>query len=207
MLRFLLLPALLLCASVANAAPSVFVKSERNGVWWNGEISARVLGKSAGSTTVEKLNEFIEETVIYYSYAVCSLESVSSDTFVGMDRNSQASIDAYKPYTWQTHSSAPDGRRILGQIVVFEGCEQGDISGAALLVTDADTGQILRWQPVGYYDTDQDRYQPVWVLFLRPKDNDGEELFSTSMCLECGDRTYLYYDVTRKHVYSEHNGH
>lgn len=207
MLRFLLVPALFLGTSVANAAPSVFVKSEPNGMWWNGEITARVIGKSSGSTTVEKLNAYIDETIAYYSYSVCSLDSVSSETFVGMDRQTQAEIDMYKPYTWEVTSIAPDGRKIRGQIVVYEGCETADPRGAALLVTDADTGQILRWQTFGYYDSEKDAYQPIWVVFIKPREDSSDELFSTSICLECGDATYHYYDISRKHVYFEHNGH
>ncbi|WP_132469813.1 hypothetical protein [Novosphingobium sp. ST904] len=188
-----------------NAAPSVFVKKEPNSMWWDGAMNARILGQAAGPVTVKKLSDFIGETMIYYSYTVCSLEPVGPDTFGGIDRDTQTEIDGYKAQSsWRAESVAPGGRRILGQSVVFEGCDDGP-RGAALLVTDTMTGEILRWQPMGNYTDNAGREVPIWVMFLDPKQ--GEELFSTSLCRECGDRTHIYYDITRKHVYAEHNGH
>lgn len=189
----------------AAAAPSVFVKSEPNMMWWDGAMNARILGKAAGPVTTQRLSEYINETMIYNSYKVCSLEPATSDSFVGIDRATQAEIDAYKAFSsWRAEGVAPGGRRILGQSVLFEACDEGP-SGAALLVSDAATGEILRWQPMGSY-TDQSGHEvPIWVMFLDART--GDELFSISLCRECGDRTHVYYDENRRRVYSEHNGH
>jgi hypothetical protein len=37
--------------------------------------------------------------------------------------------------------------------------------------------------------------------------SEGDDLLSYSGCTECGDRTYVYFDVTRQKIYTEHNGH
>lgn len=199
---------LLFWAVSASAAPSVFVKSEPNSMWWDGAMTARILGQAAGPVTAEKLSAYLAETMIYYSYKVCSLEAVQSDTFVGIDRATQKEIDEYRPHaSWRAETVAPGGRRILGQSVVFEGCGAEDPRGAALLVTDVATGEILRWLPMGSYTDRNGRQAPIWVMFLDPRDENGEEVFSTSLCRDCGDRTFVYYDVTRRHVYVEHNGH
>ena len=194
-----------LLSVTASAAPSVFVKGAPNSMWWDGSMNARILGQAAGPVTVKKLSDFIGETMTYYSYSVCSLEPVGPDTFVGIDRATQTEIDSYRMQSsWRAESVAPGGRRILGQSVVFEARDDGP-KGAALLVTDAATGEILRWQPMGNYTDSSGRDVPIWVMFLDAKE--GDELFSTSLCRECGDRTHIYYDVTRRHVYAEHNGH
>ncbi|MFZ5727207.1 MAG: hypothetical protein ACOY4C_12405 [Pseudomonadota bacterium] len=199
---------LLFWAVSANAAPSIFVKSEPNTMWWDGSMTARILGQSAGPVTAEKLSTYLAETMVYHSYRVCSLEAVQDDTFVGINRGTQIQIDEYRPrVSWQAESVAPGGRRIIGQSVVFEGCDEEDPRGAALLVTDVATGEILRWLPMGSYTDRHGRQVPIWVMFLDPREADGEELFSTSLCRECGDRTYIYYDITRRRVYAEHNGH
>ena len=177
-------------------------------MWWDGAMTARILGKSAGPVTVEKLSAYLEKTMIYYSYRVCSLEAVQGDTFVGIDRATQEQIDEYRPQlSWRAESTAPGGRRILGQSVVFEGCGEDDPRGGALLVTDAATGEILRWLPMGSYTDRKGAVVPIWVMFLDARRENGEELFSTSLCRECGDQTNVYYDMTRRHVYTEHNGH
>ncbi|MGN7928640.1 hypothetical protein [Sphingopyxis sp. 22461] len=197
-----------LLAAPASAAPSVFVKSEPNSMWWDGAMTARILGTSAGPVTAEKLSAYLEKTMIYYSYRVCSLEAVQGDTFVGIDRATQLQIDEYRPHvSWRAESVAPGGRRILGQSVVFEGCEADDPRGGALLVTDIATGEILRWVPMGSYTNKSGDAVPIWVMFLDPRHEGGEDLFSTSLCRDCGDRTHVYYDVTRRHIYTEHNGH
>src|SRR3546814_9324401 len=116
-----------------KAAPSVFVKKETNSMWWDGAMNARIFGQAAGPVTVKKLSDFIGETMIYYSYTVCSLEPVGPDTFGGIDRDTQTEIDGYKAQSsWRAESVAPGGSRILGQRVVFEGCAEGP-RGAALL--------------------------------------------------------------------------
>lgn len=205
-MRALMVALLVSAWSVAtSAAPSVFVKGEPSRNWWDGTMNARILGKAAGPVTVQKLSDYIGETMIYYSYSICSLEAVGPDSFVGIDRTTQAEIDAYRAMSsWRAESIAPGGRRILGQSVLFEACDDGP-RGAALLATDAATGEILRWQPMGNYTDSAGREVPIWVMFLDAKE--GDELFSTSLCRECGDRTNVYYDVTRRHVYAEHNGH
>lgn len=85
--------------------------------------------------------------------------------------------------------------------VVFEECA-GLLKGAAVLAYDSRTGEVLMFEEV----TSADR--PHWFAFLQP--NDGEKssrLFSYSSCLACGDRTEIYYHVTRRRIYSEYKGH
>jgi hypothetical protein len=196
-----------LAASVpATAAPSVFVQSERGGVWWNGQMNARILGRAAGPVTVERLSAYLEEELIYGPYRVCALEAVQADTFVGIDRPTQEEINATLPHVaWRAAGVTPDGRRVLGQSVLFEGCDDGDPRGAALLVSDAASGEILRWEPFGER-TVGGASVPTWVMFISAKEGD-HDLFSYSGCTECGDRTHVYYDVTRRRIYTEHNGH
>ena len=199
--------ALALWASAASAAPSVFVRADKTEPWASGTVQARILGTSAGPVTAETLSAHIEETQIFYSYRVCALEAVQADTYVGVDRETQAEIDASRPHVaWRAEAIAPGGRKILGQSVVFEGCDDGP-KGAALLVTDAVTGEILLWLPLGTYTDDAGREQPMWVLFMTPREEGDDALFSFSGCTECGARTYVYYDVTRRHIYTEYNGH
>lgn len=208
MMRLVCLAASFCLSTAAFAAPSVFVTAEPNQSWWRADIQARILGTAVGPVTAAKLTAYIEQTQIYNSYAVCALESVQPDSFVGVDRTTQASIDAYRgQVAWRAEAVAPGGRKILGQSVLFEGCDGEDVKGAALLVTDADTGEILRWQPLGSFTGDDGREKPAWVLFMSPRDEGGDELFSFSHCTECGARTNVYYDVTRRRVYTEYNGH
>ena len=169
-------------------------------------MNARILGRAAGPVTAERLSEYLERELIYGSYRVCSLEAVQSDTFVGIDRATQTEISATLPHVaWRATGVAPDGRRVVGQSVVFEGCGAEDPRGAALLVSDAANGEILRWEPLGRRMV-AGRSVPSWVMFINPKEGD-HDLFSYSYCTECGDRTYVYYDVTRRRIYTEHNGH
>lgn len=194
-----------LAASMASAAPSVFVKRAGFYAWWNSPMEARILGKQAGPITAAVLSKYVHDTVIYSPYEVCSLEAVANDTFVGLDRETQTEIDATKPHVaWQVQSTTPDGREVLAQSVVFEACDQ-ERRGAALLVSDIATGEILRWEPMGDRTTAANTALPTWVMFLSAKD--GDELFSYSSCTECGARTFVYYDVTRKAIYTEYNGH
>lgn len=183
------------------------MRAEGSQPWWGGTSEARILGKSVGPVTAEKLTAYIEETQIFNSYSVCALEAVQGDTYVGIDRATQADIDTSRPHiAWRAEASAPGGRKILGQSVLFEGCDDGP-KGAALLVTDAVTGEILRWVPLGTYTDEAGREQPAWVLFVTPREDGDDALFSFSGCTECGARTYVYYDVTRRHIYTEYNGH
>lgn len=202
MMRMILAVLLLAASASVQAAPSVFVRAERGTAWWDGAINARILGTAAGPVTVKRLSDYLAETLIYYPYEVCTLEPVQIDTYVGIDRVTQSEIDAYRGQVrWRIDAVTPDGRKLLAQSVVFEGCASDDPRGAALLVTDAASGAILRWQPLG----DRGDGVSAWVLFLTP--SEGDDLFSFSGCTECGDRTYVYYDVTRRHIYTEHNGH
>lgn len=144
--------------------------------------------------------------MIYGVYRVCSLEAVQPDTYVGIDRATQAEIDETQPQAaWRATGVTPDGRRVVGQSVLFEGCDPEDPRGAALLVTDAATGEVLHWEPLGERIV-RSVSVPSWVLFLHSKEGD-HDLFSYSGCLECGDRTHVYYDVTRRRIYTEYNGH
>lgn len=197
---------LLLTATSLLAAPSVFVRNKEGYGWWLTEMEARILGKAAGRTSTEQLSKYLQDTMLYSPYAVCALEAVQSDTYVGLDRAVQADIDATKPnVSFRIEAVTPNGRKILGQSVVFEGCDPEDPRGAALLVTDSVTGEILRWDPLGNRTTSAGRSYPAWVMFLSPRE--GDELFSFSGCTECGAQTNVYYDVTRQRIYTEYNGH
>jgi hypothetical protein len=206
LLRFATIVAALAASTAASSTPSVFVRVEPGGTWWNGEMNARILGRAAGPVTAERLSEYLERELIYGPYRVCSLEAIQTDTFVGIDRATQTEINATLPHVaWRATGVTPDGRRVLGQSVVFEGCDDGDPRGAALLVTDAGSGEILRWEPFGER-TVGSASVPTWVMFISPKEGD-HDLFSFSGCTECGERTYVYYDVTRRRIYTEYNGH
>jgi hypothetical protein len=196
--------ALLLC-SAAEARPSAFIRGNPSLAWYIAPMDVRLLGKNAGSTTAEQLSKYIKETREYYSYDVCSLEAVHPDTYVGIDKAAQLEIDSSQKHAvWRINSATPDGRRISAQSILFEGCETDDPRGAALLVNDSVTGEILAFQPLGSYGEGDTSY-PAWVLFLWSKE--GDEIFSYSGCMECGSRTRVYYDVTRKKIYTEYNGH
>lgn len=192
-------------SSSLGAAPSVFVRSDPGMGWWLRAMEGRILGKAVGPVTTEKLSAYLADTMIYSPYRVCALEAAGSDTFVGLDRPTQAEIESSRLHTsWRVTAVTPDERTVVGQSVVFEGCDAEDPRGAALMVTDAVSGEILRWQILGdRYD--EEKSFPAWALFLYPREND--ELFSYAGCMECGDRTLVYYDVTRKRIYTEHNGH
>lgn len=188
---------------VALARPSVFVKANQTpypSVWYNQDMEGRILGKSVGQITTEQLDQFIANSREYGSYKVCSVEAVQADTYVGMDRDTQEQIDNRQNGTWGLRAVTPDGRALSAQTVLWEGCD-GEESGrgVALLVTDEKTSEILTFEPM--YGGDK----PLWVLFLHPKTRD--ELFAYSDCTECGSLTRVYYDVTRRKIYSEYNGH
>ena len=72
-------------------------------------------------------------------------------------------------------------------------------------VSDSTTNEILRWEPLGEQVGLNGKSYTAWVVFLSPKKSD--ELFSYSGCTECGAKTNVYYDVTRKRIYTEYNGH
>jgi len=201
-----LLGLFLLCFSwSAAAAPSVFVRGDRGYGWWLTKMEGRILTKAVGAVTTEAVNRFIEETQIYSPYKICALGQIEVDTFVGLDKATQSEIDASRPQMLgRIEIVSPDGRKLVGRGVVFEGCDSEGPKGAALLVTDAATNDILRWEPMDTRTVEETEI-PTWVLFLQVRSDD--ELFSYSTCLECGAQTAVYYDVTRKKVYTEYNGH
>lgn len=206
LLRFAITAAALAMTTAAGATPSVFVQSEPGRAWWNGQMNARILGRAAGPVTVERLTAYLEEELIYAPYRVCALEAVQANTFVGIDRPTQEEINATLPHVaWRATGVTPDGRRVLAQSVLFEGCDAENPRGAALLVTDAASGEILRWEPFGER-TISGRSVPTWVMFISPKEGD-HDLFSYSGCTECGARTHVFYDVTRRRIYTQYNGH
>lgn len=197
---------LLLVSELSFAAPSVFVRSEKGSSWESTKMDARILGQSAGTVTAKQLSSYIEETFAFYPYEICSIEAVTGDSYVGLDREAQSDIAAtLKDVKWHIDSKTPDGRDVMARVVLFEGCIPEEPRGAALLVTDSTTNEILRWETAGDRSDDNGNSYPNWTLFLSP--SEGDELFSYARCTECGDQTNVYYDVTRQKIYTEHNGH
>jgi hypothetical protein len=197
---------LVMIAFPINAGPSVFVRGESGIAWWNRDMEARIIGKQAGAVTSTQLSDFLNDTILYSPYSICALEAVDANTFVGIDKSTQEDINVTLPHvSWRQEGKAPDGREIVGQIVVFEGCDAQDPRGVALLASDKVTSEILRWEPIGDTISAKGIRRPTWVMFMEP--GDGEELFAYSGCTECGARTSVYYDVTRKKIYTEYNGH
>jgi hypothetical protein len=112
-----------------------------------------------------------------------------------------AQFDKQGLTVYRVAATTPDGRPVIGQTVLFESCD-GEIKGAGVLTYDARTNEILMFDEI----TSADR--PYWFAFLHPNTNKTESmLFSYSSCLECGASTAVYFDVTRKRVYTEYNGH
>lgn len=199
------LVALGLFAGPAAGEPSVFLRAGPTQPWWNGSIEARILRTSAGTISAKQLSDYVAETILYSPYSVCALEAVTGDTYVGLDKATQDQLEQYRPMTtWRVEALTPDGRKVVGQSVLFESCD-AEVRGAALLITDAASNEILRWEIMGDRYDEQGNTHPAWALFLSLKE--GDELFSYSGCLECGARTDVYYDVTRKRIYTEYNGH
>src|SRR5690606_14072214 len=127
MIRTILAIGLLIASTVAEAAPSVFVRGERGTAWWDGAIEARILGSAAGPVTAKTLSDYLAETMVYYSYEVCALAPVEADTYVGLDRTTQIEIDAYRgKLRARVDGVTPDGRKLVAQAVVFEGCASDD---------------------------------------------------------------------------------
>ena len=100
----------------------------------------------------------------------------------------------------------PDGKRIVAQSVLFEECDDPDNRGAAVLVTNAQTSEVMMFERMGTFSNNSN---PIWTAFLlKPElDDPDPALFSYSHCTECGATTSIYYDVTRKKLYTEYNGH
>lgn len=189
----------------ASAAPSVFVQSAQGSAFWNSEKNVgRVIDKQAGAVTAKALTKYIADNRMYYPYEVCGLSAVTKDTHVGVDKAVAAEMDEYASKgltTYRISTTTPDGRPVVGQSVVFESCD-GKLKGAAVMTYDARTNEVLMFNEVTNSE------QPYWFAFLHPNSDKADSaLYSYSSCLECGDSTAVYFDVTRKRVYTEHNGH
>jgi hypothetical protein len=196
-----------LVSSQSLAAPSVFIPADSSAWWTADKAQGRVLGSSAGSVTAEKLSSCIEATEIYDTYKVCSLASVAHDTFVGLGKKTQDEIgQTVRGIAWRLMAEAPGGRRFLAQSVLYEACNDAENRGGAVLVTDARTGEIMMFERMGIFTTNSG---PIWTAFLSlpAKEDTDPPLFSYSHCTECGVETHIYYDVTRKKLYTEYNGH
>lgn len=199
------LVAALAGSAAASAAPSVFVQSSPNSAFWNSEKTiGRVLEKQAGPVTAKALSKYIEDERMFGPYEVCSLSPATRDAYVGVDKEAAAELQVYDSKNWtiyRTAATTPDGRQVIGQSVLFESCD-GGLKGAGVLAYDAKTGEVLMFQEI----TDSEK--PYWFAFLSPNtDKADSRLFSYSSCQECGSSTAVYYDVTRKRIYIEYNGH
>lgn len=200
-----LVAAAFILAAPAGAAPSVFVQSSPNSAFWNSEKTiGRILDKQAGPVTAKALTAFIAEERQFGPYEICALSAATRESYVGVDKQAAAELQTYDSKSWaiyRTTATTPDGRQVIGQVVLFESCD-GDLKGAGVLTYDAKTGAVLMFQEM----TDSEK--PYWFTFLHPNtDKSDRQLYSYSGCLECGSRTAVYYDVTRKRVYTEYNGH
>lgn len=204
-LRRLLVSCALLSSAGASAAPSVFVQSSPNSAFWNSDKTiGRILEKQAGPVTAKALSAFLTEDRQFGSYDVCALSAATRESYVGVDKAAATELQTYDAKNWTTYRTAattPDGRQVIGQSVLFESCD-GELKGAGVLTYDAKTGAVLMFQEL----TDSEK--PYWFAFLHPNtDKRDSQLYSYSGCLECGSNTAVYYDVTRKRVYTEYNGH
>lgn len=196
---------MLFASTAAAAAPSVFVQSAPNRAFWNSDKNVgRVLEKQAGPITSKDLSKYIADNRIYHTYDVCNLVAVSRDTYVGVDKaaaDEMAQFDNQGATIYRVAATTPDGRPVVGQAVLFESCD-GDLKGAGVVTYDARSNKILMFEEVTSSD------QPHWFVFLKPNpDKSNSMLFSYSPCQECGESTAVYFDVTRKRVYTEYNGH
>lgn len=195
-----------LIGSAAAAAPSVFIPAGKS-AWWNAvDAKGRVIGTSAGSVTAAQLSK-ITEAEVYSPYKVCSLSAVVSDTFVGLDKEKQDEIvRTLKTIHWRVDSTTPGGRQITAQSVIYEACDDPDNRGAAVLVTDHNSSEILMFRRMGVFTENSN---PIWTAFLSKPEvgEDDPPLFSYSHCTECGAATNVYYDVTRKKLYGVYNDH
>ncbi len=210
MRRGVALALAIVVSASASAAPTVFISEGRGEAWWNASSAkGRVTGRVAGGVTVAGLTKHIEETETYHTYKICALTEVQNDTYVGVDPSTQDSISATLPSVrWRVQARTPDGRRVVAQSVLYEDCDDADNRGAAVLVTDVKTSDILLFRPMGPGERNGASV-PIWTAFLNRPEGKGPDvpLFSFSSCTECGAETAVYYDVTRKKMYTEYNGH
>lgn len=199
------LALMLFMSTAAAAAPSVFVQSAQGRAFWNSEKNiGRVMETQAGLVTAKALTKFIDENRAYYEYEVCNLTAVTPDTYVGVDKaaaDEMAQFDQQGMTNYRVAATTPDGRPVVGQAVLFESCD-GDLKGAGVLTYDARSNEVLMFEEITSSE------EPYWFVFLQPNtDKTDSKLFSYSPCLECGASTAVYFDVTRKRVYTEYNGH
>jgi len=201
---------LLLNPAMAFASPSVFVRSESGSAWWiSSRIESRVIGNRAGDVTAENLSKYIQDNQIYFSYEVCALAPVMSDTYVGVDKAAQDEIDKTRDaLAPQIDVMTSDGTRLLVQSVLYEACDDPENRGAALLVTNRQTGDIVMWEPMGTYGTIEGASRPIITVFLSKSSSTDPDppLFSYSHCYECSPSTAVYYDERRKKLYKIPNG-
>jgi hypothetical protein len=207
MIQKTLVAAAALASSASFAAPSVFIPGG-DAAWWTADnAQGRVIGTTSGTVTGAKLGEFIEATEIYSPYKVCSLTPVANDTFVGLDKEKQDEINqTVRGMPWRLEGVAPGGRLFVAQSVLYEACDDTENRGGAVLVTDAQTGEIMMFQRMGVFTSNR---SPIWTAFLSSPSREDKDppLFSYSHCTECGAETHIYYDVSRKKLYTEYNGH
>ena len=77
------LAILLMIASSASAAPSVFVQSAPGLAFWNSDKNlGRVLEKQAGPITSKALTKFISDNRLYGPYEVCALSAATRESYV-----------------------------------------------------------------------------------------------------------------------------
>jgi hypothetical protein len=156
----------------------VFVRAGED-AWYARRMEARVLGKAAGPITTDRLNLFIQRSREYYPFKVCALEPVENDTYVGVDRATQTELDALqRQITWRVTGKTPDGRQLVARSVLFEACDDEELRGAALLVVDEVTNEIMMFHPLGTYGEGDNSY-PAWVILPSPKRTD--EVFGFSV--------------------------
>jgi hypothetical protein len=207
MIRKLIFASMALLSSAASAAPSVFIPAGSSAWWTADNAQGRVIGTTAGGITAAQLSKFIESTEIFSPYKVCSLTTVANDTYIGLDKKTQDDIiQTLKAVHWRAEGITPAGKRIVAQSVLYEACDDPENRGAAVLVTDLQSSEVMMFERMGVFTTNS---SPIWTAFLSKPERDDTDppLFSYSHCTECGAATNVYYDVTRKKLYTEYNGH
>lgn len=211
MFRIYVFMACLAVHGMVLAAPSVFLRSEAGRTWWNVlNAEARVIGTSAGGVTSAKLSKFIEDTEEFNTYKVCALSAVVSDTYVGVDKAIQDEINStLKSVNWRIEARTPNGISVVVQSVLYEACDDTNNRGAAVLVINAQTSDIMMFQPMGSFEPTKGVYKPILTAFLIRTEQGAVDpaLFAFSSCTECGAATAVYYDVARRKLYTEYNNH
>lgn len=211
MLRLVAIILALVVHATVAAAPSVFLRSEPGRAWWNVlNAESRVIGTFAGAVSTAKLSKFIEDTETYNVYKVCALSAVAGDTYVGVDKAIQDEINAtLRSVSFKIDARTPNGIPVVAQSVLYEACGDTDNRGAAVLVTNAQTSEVLLFVPMGSFEPTPGVYKPILTAFLSKPEQAAIDapLFTFSSCTECGAATAVYYDVTRRKLYTEYNNH